>query len=262
MNFTFKEKYDIEDLLQIMKLLRSENGCPWDREQTHGSIRKNFIEETYEVAEAIDKQDSALLREELGDVLLQIVFHSEMEEEAGRFSFGDVVNEICQKLIIRHPHVFSDIQVSGVEDVLDNWNRIKQKTKGQSTASETLDSVPRQLPALMRSEKVQSRAKKAGFDYPDVDMALNDLKSEVSELSAAIDKKDTGNIAEELGDVLFSAVNVSRFFHMDPEELLTHSCDKFIARFKIVEALAQEQNMDLKQSDIDVLNQLWKEAKK
>ena len=133
MDFVFKDKYDINDLKAIMKLLRGENGCPWDREQTHESIRKNLIEETYEAVEAIDKKDSALLKEELGDVLLQIVFHSEMEEEAGRFCFDDVANDICQKLIIRHPHVFGNTKVSGVSDVLSNWNAIKQETKGQKT---------------------------------------------------------------------------------------------------------------------------------
>lgn len=260
--FEKKSRYTVEDLKQIVALLRSENGCPWDREQTHTSIRKNLIEETYEAVEAIDRADPALLREELGDVLLQVMLHAQMEDEAGRFTFDDVANDICQKLIIRHPHVFGDVQVHGVDEVLDNWNSIKQKTKGQTTASETLDAVPRQLPALMRSDKVQSRARKAGFDYPDAAMAMDELKSEVEELTDAMAAGETPAVAEELGDVLFAAVNVSRFYQLDAEELLTRSCDKFIARFKLVERLAEERGIDMKAADIDALNVLWRDAKR
>ncbi len=261
MTFKQKQSYGIEDLREIMRVLRSESGCPWDREQTHASIRKDFIEETYEAIEAIDQNDPAMLREELGDVLLQIVFHTQMEEEAGTFSFDDVVDEICKKLIIRHPHVFGDAQVSDVSDVLDQWTRIKQETKGQTTASETLDAVPKQLPALMRAQKVQGRAKKAGFDYPDATMAFDDLKSEVIELSAAMDAQDADNIKEELGDVLFAAVNVARLCGEDAEETLTGSCNKFIARFKHVEALAAAERVDLKTASVETLLALWKKAK-
>lgn len=261
MTFKQKQSYGIEDLREIMRVLRSESGCPWDREQTHASIRKDFIEETYEAIEAIDQNDPAMLREELGDVLLQIVFHTQMEEEAGTFSFDDVVDEICKKLIIRHPHVFGDAQVSDVSDVLDQWTRIKQETKGQTTASETLDAVPKQLPALMRAQKVQGRAKKAGFDYPDVTMAFDDLKSEVTELSAAMDAQDADNIKEELGDVLFAAVNVARLCGEDAEEALTGSCNKFIDRFKHVEALAAAERVDLKTASVETLLALWKKAK-
>lgn len=158
MDFEFKEKYDINDLLKIMKILRSENGCPWDREQDHKSIRKDFIEEVYEACEAIDLDDSELLREELGDVLLQVVFHATIEEEQGRFDFGDAVNDVCSKLIIRHPHVFGDVKVKDSEDVLRNWNDIKQETKGQETYTETLRSVCTALPALMRAQKIGKRA--------------------------------------------------------------------------------------------------------
>ena len=261
MTFKQKQSYGIEDLREIMRVLRSESGCPWDREQTHASIRKDFIEETYEAIEAIDQNDPAMLREELGDVLLQIVFHTQMEEEAGTFSFDDVVDEICKKLIIRHPHVFGDAQVSDVSDVLDQWTRIKQETKGQTTASETLDAVPKQLPALMRAQKVHGRAKKAGFDYPDATMAFDDLKSEVIELSAAMDAQDADNIKEELGDVLFAAVNVARLCGEDAEETLTGSCNKFIARFKHVEALAAAERVDLKTASVETLLALWKKAK-
>lgn len=261
MDFQQKDRYGIEDLKQIMVLLRSENGCPWDREQTHASIRRNLIEETYEVCEAIDKQDAVLLREELGDLLLQVVFHAQMEAEKSVFQFDDVVNDICQKLIVRHPHVFGEVKASNLEEALDSWNAVKQKTKGQTTAAQTLESVPRQLPALMRSEKVQSRARKAGFDYHDVSEALADLDSEVRELHEAVQRDDSQNVAEELGDLLFSAVNVSRFYGLDPEETLGVSCEKFIRRFALVEQLAKERHIDMKQADMERLNQLWKEAK-
>lgn len=262
MEFERKTRYTVEDLCEIMRLLRSENGCPWDRVQTHESIRKNLIEETYEAVEAIDCKDSSMLKEELGDVLLQVVFHAQMEDEEGRFTFGDVANDICQKLIIRHPHIFSDAKADSVDQVLTNWNQIKQETKGQKTAAETLAAVPRQLPALMRSEKVQSRACKAGFDYPDVQSAFAELKSELDELSGAMEEADIAHIAEEIGDTLFAAVNVARFYDMDPEELLTRSCDKFIRRFTSVEEQAEAEQINLKKADEKTLNRLWNAAKK
>lgn len=259
--FIPKEQYGINDLLNIMKLLRGENGCPWDREQNHHSIRKNFLEETYEVMEAIDSEDTVLLEEELGDVLLQIVFHARMEEEAGRFGFEDVCDGICKKLIVRHPHVFGTVAVSGSAEVLDNWDRIKRQTKGQLTATQTLKSVPAVLPALMRSEKVQHRAAKAGFDYPDVEWAMRDLESELEELKQAIAGKAQDEIEEELGDLLFSAVNVSRFVKTDAEQSLAKSCEKFIARFEQVEKLATEAGLDMKSASIEELDKLWKQAK-
>ena len=260
-DFTFKDQYSIDDLLRIMEILRSENGCPWDREQTHESIRKNMIEETYEVVEAIDKQDPALLREELGDVLLQVVFHSRMEEEAGRFTFDDVANDICQKLIERHPHIFGDVVADNSDQVLKNWDAIKKQQKHQKTYTQTLEDVPAVLPALMRASKVQQRAARAGFDYPDLSGALEDLKSEVVELTDAITQNDSQNAEEELGDILFAAVNVSRFLKTDAEETLTRSTEKFIRRFKKVEELAAARKIDMKSAGIDTLNELWKQAK-
>ncbi len=259
--FTQKTHYEISDLLKIVELLRGENGCPWDREQDHHTIRKNFLEETYEAVEAIDKEDPALLQEELGDVLLQVVFHARMEEEAGRFGFSDVCDGICKKLVERHPHVFGEVTVSGTGEVLSNWEQIKQKSKGQKTASETLRSVPAVLPALMRSEKVQHRAAKAGFDYTDCGWAMRDLESELSELKEAIAEGEQAHIEEELGDLLFSAVNVARFVRTDPENALTNSCEKFIRRFEQVETLARERGIDMKTTPIEELDRLWKEIK-
>lgn len=176
-----KEKYGIQDLLQIMQILRGENGCPWDKEQTHKSMRRDMLEEAYEVCEAIDLEDRELLKEELGDVLLQVVHHARIEQEQGNFDFEDVCDGICRKLMVRHPHVFSDVQVSGTEEVLNNWDKIKQQTKGQTTGSETLTSVPKTFPALMRAQKVQKRAGKLGFNYPDIYWAMDDLNSELDE---------------------------------------------------------------------------------
>lgn len=260
MDFTFKKRYNIEDMLEIMRILRSENGCPWDREQDHHSIRKDFIEEVYEAVEAIDLEDTALLREELGDVLLQVVFHSRIEEEKGSFNFDDVVNEVCQKLVIRHPHVFGDVSVKSSDDVLKNWNNIKQETKGQETYTETLESVCSALPALMRAQKLGQRAKRAGLDFADAGSALDALESEIAELKAAI--AENSNVEEEIGDVLFSAVNVSRLCGYDAEEALTRSSDKFIDRFRKAEELTRFDGADMKSLNIDELDAYWQKAKK
>ncbi len=261
-DFTIKDRYTIEDLRQIMRILRSEGGCPWDREQDHHSIRKNFIEETYEVCEAIDTEDTALLREELGDVLLQVVFHTQMEEERGTFYFEDVCTEICKKLVVRHPHIFADVCVNNSSEVLRNWDAIKKREKGQQSDTQTLQSVSKALPGLMRSAKVQQRAARAGFDYPDEKWAMSDLRSEVDELEEAMEQGDGAHIDEELGDLLFAAVNVSRFVHVDAEEALGRACEKFIARFSKVEQLAAEQGVDMKNAPIEKLDELWRQAKK
>ena len=236
MEFQRKDKYSMDDLLEIMKILRAPGGCPWDREQTHQSIRNCFIEETYEAVEAIDTEDPVLLQEELGDVLLQVLFHSEIEEEEGRFDFSDVVDGEAKKMVERHPHVFGSVTVDGTEDVLTNWDAIKKKTKAQKTQTEVLQSVSKALPALMRSQKVQQKAAKVGFDWPDV--------------------------SEELGDLLFSVVNVARFLHVSAEQSLSEACEKFIRRFQKVEELANARGVDMQSAGIDALDKLWEEAKK
>lgn len=259
--FEKKECYHIDDLLAIMKILRSENGCPWDKEQTHASIRKNFIEEVYEACEAIDKQDVELLREELGDVLLQVVFHAQMCEEEGQFSFDDVADGICKKLIVRHPHIFSDVVADTSEEVLKNWDAIKQSQKGQS-AADTLVSVPSNLPALMRSQKIGQRAARAKFDYTDSLQAFSDLESEVTELKAAIESGRAEHIEEELGDLLFSAVNVSRLCDVDAEYALTQSSEKFIRRFTKMQDIALSKGEEIQNLSMDTLNTYWKQAKR
>lgn len=262
MDFDFKTKYSMADLLQIMRILRSPDGCPWDREQTHQSIRSCFIEETYEAVEAIDTDDTELLKEELGDVLLQVLFHSQIEAESGSFDFSDVVDGIAKKMIVRHPHVFGDTVVKNSDDVLVNWDAIKKKTKSQTTQTEVLQSVSVALPALMRSAKVQQKAAKVGFDWPDISGALQKVDEELSELKEAVKEDDQTACGEELGDLLFSVVNVSRFLHLEPEQTLSLACNKFISRFSKVEQLANEQNIRLSDSSIEQLDLLWNEAKK
>lgn len=260
-DFEFKSKYNIEDLLVIMKLLRGEGGCPWDREQTHESIKKNFIEETYEVIEAINKNDKDLLLEELGDVLMQVVFHTELETEQGGFDFDDVADGICKKLILRHPHVFGDVKADNTAEVLRNWDDIKIKSKGQKSQTETMLSVPRELPALMRAAKVQQKAAKVGFDWKDINGAKQKLHEEIGELDRAVENGDGDNAFEELGDLLFSAVNVSRFLKFDAEEALTSATDKFINRFEKVERLAAERGVDMNAASLEELDALWDEVK-
>lgn len=261
MDFVFKNNYGINDLIEIMKILRSENGCPWDKEQTHKSIRKDFIEEVYEAVEAIDTDDTELLREELGDVLLQVVFHSQIEAENNSFTFDDVANDICQKLIIRHPHVFGDIKVSDSDEVLKNWNNIKQDTKGQETYTETLESICKALPALMRAQKTGQRAKRAGMDFQDVNCAVERLEEEISELKQALMSNNSELIEEEIGDVLFSAVNVSRLTGIDAEEALSKSTDKFIKRFAAAEKMIRCDGQNMKALTIDQLDAYWQKAK-
>lgn len=260
-NFDFKEKYDINDLLKIMELLRSPGGCPWDREQTHESIRNGLIEETYEVIEAINKGDRELLLEELGDVLLQVVFHAELEKEKDSFDFSDVCDGICKKLVERHPHVFGSVNVENTDDVLKNWDDIKRKSKGQKTQGSAMEKIPRELPALMRAEKIQSKAKKAGFDWDNVSGALDALESEIRELKEAMQKGSHDEIEDEMGDVLFSCVNVSRFIDVEPELALTRSNEKFIKRFLEVERLAKEKDINMKEETIEELDKLWNQAK-
>lgn len=260
-DFTPKAKYGVEDLLEIMRLLRSPEGCPWDREQTHESIRTDFLEETHEALEAIDTGDADGLKEELGDVLLQVVFHSRIEEENGRFDFGDVVDGICRKLVVRHPHVFGSGRADNAGEVLQNWDAIKRETKGGKTQADLLAGVPRSLPALMRAAKVQKRARRVGFDWPDVSGAMAALDSETVEFRQAVAAGDTQAMEEELGDLLFSAVNVSRFLRVDAEQALTRASDKFIRRFALVEKLAADRDIDLAASSLEILDGLWDEAK-
>ena len=257
-----KESYRLDDLVRIVEILRAPNGCPWDREQNHHSMRKNFIEEVYEAVEAIDTDDTALLREELGDVLLQIVFHAGMEQEVGSFSFDDVCDGICKKLIRRHPHVFGDVVANDSKEAFNSWEAVKREEKGHRNAASVIDSVSQALPALMRADKIGARAAKAGFDHECFEDAFDHLKSEICELQEAIAGNDAKAVEDELGDVLFAVVNIARHKELDPEHALSLATDKFSRRFRKVEAMAAEREIDMKTTGMNVLDSLWEEAKK
>ena len=261
MEYPQKEQYDFNDLVEIVRILRAPGGCPWDMAQTHKSIRSNFIEETYEAIEAIDTDDKELLKEELGDVLLQVALHAEMERETGAFDMNDVCDGICKKLIIRHPHVFGDKNAENEKQALQNWDAVKMQTKQQKSQTEAMKSVSRALPSLMRSEKVQRKSAKVGFDWDSVDGALEKLYEEYSELKVAITHGSLENQSEELGDLLFSAVNISRFLGIDSEKALSDATDKYINRFSMVEQLANERGIDMKEATLSQLDSLWEEVK-
>lgn len=246
----------MDDLLKIMELLRSPGGCPWDRAQTHQSIRDNMLEEAYEAADAIDRMDMDNLKEELGDVLLQVVFHASMAQEAGHFTFADVVDGVCQKLVFRHPHVFGTVDAKDPAGALSAWDAQKREEKGQRTAADTLDSVARALPALTRAAKLQSKAAKAGFDWRDPAPAMDKLSEELGEFQAAV--REGSNMEEELGDLLFAAVKAGRFAGVDGETALQKACEKFIHRFRRVEELAPAP---LDKLDVPALEELWTRAK-
>lgn len=256
-DFKKKDRYGYEDLVQIIHLLRSPGGCPWDQEQTHQSIRRNFLEETYEVLEAIDDDDPVHMCEELGDVLTQVVFHGDIEQDAGRFTLEDVYDGVCKKMILRHPHIFGTTHVDGTAQVLENWDAIKRVEKGQKTFTDTLTAVPKNLPANWRAEKLMKKASKAGFAWADASEAMDKLDEESRELRAAVSAGE--NPAEELGDTLFSAVGVCYALGLDPEDLLHAACEKFIGRFSRMESLAEGAQLD--QLDREQLLQLWNQAK-
>ena len=262
-DFQCKSRYGWEDFLEIMKLLRSPGGCPWDAEQTHASIRRNFLEETYEVLDALDRDDPHAMCEELGDVLMQVVFHTQIETERGHFTMDDVVDGVAQKLVYRHPHVFGGtMQADNSEQVLVNWEVLKRQEKGQRSTSDAIESVPHTLPALWRAEKVQSKAAKAGFDWKDAVSALAKLEEEVRELREALESgRDAGaphGIREEVGDTLFMAAKVGQMTGVDPEDALHRACDKFDARFRSVEQAADKPLSDYDEAG---LIELWKAAK-
>lgn len=229
-NFQRKQRYGWEDLLTIMHLLRAPEGCPWDREQTHQSIRRNFLEETYEALDAIDRNDTPGMCEELGDVLLQVVFHSVMEEEQGRFTADDVVDGVAQKLVFRHPHVFGAAEAADSAQALEGWEAQKKKEKGFTSPADAVEAVPHTLPALWRAEKIVSRSVKAGFNWDSAAGALDKLDEETAELRQAVEAgqpvDSPHGIREELGDALFILCKIAQMSGVDPEDALHRACDK------------------------------------
>ncbi|AJD27702.1 nucleoside triphosphate pyrophosphohydrolase [Clostridium botulinum] len=253
--------YDFMDLLDIMDKLRGEGGCPWDKEQTHVSLKKYLIEESYEVIEAIDNKDVDMLIEELGDVLLQVVFHSQIGKEDGFFEIKDVIQFICDKMINRHPHVFADLEINNSSEVLENWDKIKSKEQGTETYTDSIRHIAKTLPALMRADKVQKKAAKVGFDWDNIEDAMKKIMEEYKEIEDVYKSKNKVKILEEIGDLLFSVVNVARFLDIDPENALNYSIDKFINRFQYIEDEAIFMGRKLDNMSLEEMDKLWKEAK-
>ena len=256
LDFLCKESYDLRDFVALITFLRSPDGCPWDQVQTHESIRRNFLEETYEACEAIDAGDTAHLKEELGDVLMQVLFHTDIERAAGHFDIDDVADAACKKLVYRHPHVFRRDEPDAPD-----WDTIKQRERAQTTTAEAMDSVARSLPALWRCEKIQAKAARTGFEWPDADAALDKVAEETQELREAVASGDADAVTEELGDLLFAAVKVARFAGVDPEQAAHAACEKFIRRFAAMEAAAADSGVPLKQRTLAQMQPLWQQAK-
>ncbi len=256
-----KKRFIMDDLMEIMQQLRGEKGCPWDLKQNHESLKHYLIEETYEVIEAIDEKNMDKLMEELGDLLLQIVFHARIAEENNGFNFNDVVTCISAKMIRRHPHVFGKVKADTPHQVLINWDKIKRAEKGLKSYAEMMKDVPRHLPALMRAAKVQEKAAKVGFDWEKVDEAQEKLFEEVNELKEVYKTGDRGKIKEEIGDVFFAAVNVARLLKIEPEMALKDTITKFISRFSLIEKLARQSNRGLEEMTLEEMDALWDKAK-
>lgn len=252
------ENYDFYHLLEIMEKLRSPGGCPWDREQTHKTLKQNLIEEAYEVLEAIDLEDSDKIIEELGDLLLQVVFHSQIAKECGEFDIADVTTRICRKLIERHPHIFGNVKADTAEQVITNWEAIKKKEKGLKNHTQVLRDIPKNLPALMRGYKVQKKAALVGFDWDCVEDAMKKVDEELEELKSVYLTRDNDKIAEELGDLIFAIVNVARFLKVEPELALGATIDKFIRRFEYIENNADQPLEKMTLAEMDIL---WNKAK-
>lgn len=262
-DFQCKPHYGWEDFLEIMRLLRAPGGCPWDAEQTHSSIRRNFLEETCEVLDAIDHDDPHAMCEELGDILMQVVFHAQIEAERGRFTMDDVVDGVARKMVFRHPHVFGGtMRADNSEQVLANWEVLKRQEKGQRSTADAIEAVPHTLPALWRAEKIMGKTVKAGFNWDSVSGALDKLEEEVRELRQAV---ETGRAAEaahgvreELGDTLLITSKIAQMSGVDPEDALHRACDKFDARFRRVEEATDRPFTELAGAELEAL---WEAAK-
>lgn len=255
--------YPLDPLVEVMKRLRAPDGCPWDNIQTNASLRRYLVEETYEVLEAIDEQDWGKVQEELGDVLLQVVFHATIAAENQLFDINDVIATITEKLIRRHPHIFGDTEVNSAREVTSNWEKIKQQERralGREYAS-ILDGVPKDLPALTQAEKTQAKAARVGFEWDDVSGAIAKVQEELDELAKAREKGNQDAIQEEMGDVLFALVNVARYLGVDPEMALRASTKKFVNRFHYIEDVAEEEGLSLSVMGLDELDRLWDAAK-
>ncbi len=259
-DYETRTRHGFEDVMRIVRRLRAPNGCPWDREQTHISLKNALLEESYELIDAIDEDDDAHICEELGDVLLQFALHAAIGEEQSAFTARDACTELVEKLIYRHPHVFGDIRVSGSDEVLKNWDALKMAQRKQNTQTEVLKSVPKSFPALLRSRKVQKKAADVGFDWNGAEEAFYKIAEETEELRQAMEQES--NVEEEMGDLLFAVVNVARLLKLEPEFLLMRATDKFIARFEKMEELSLSGGKALKELPFAEQDKLWEKAKK
>lgn len=249
-----------DELLAIMKRLRGPGGCPWDAEQTHESLKRYLLEEAYEVIEAIDTNSSDLLKEELGDLLLQPIFHAAIAEETGKFTMQDVIKGLCDKLIRRHPHVFGDMKINSSDAQIENWERIKKAEKGDERKS-ALSGVPPQLPALLKAQKITEKAARVGFDWEHVDQVVAKVMEELHEFEEAMAEGDNEHMEAELGDLLFAIVNLGRFLSINPEEALRKTISRFQTRFQYVEDTLHSQGQQMNTSTLEEMDRLWEEAK-
>lgn len=252
----------IKRLIEIVEKLRGPGGCPWDREQNHASILSCLLDETYEFFEAVDQNDPQKIKEELGDLLLQVILHSQMAKEENQFTIEDVAKEICEKLIRRHPHVFGNVQVSSSKEVINNWEQIKKNEKGKEHRRYLVDDIPVALPSLFRAEKIQRRVARVGFDWHNMGPALDKVEEEFKEFREAIENGDKENAYEELGDIFFALVNVARHNGICAEEALRAANNKFSERFKYVEDACIAANIDIKNANLEQLDYFWEESKK
>ena len=258
--YEVRSRHGFDDVMRLVRHLRAPNGCPWDREQTHVSLKNALLEESYELIDAIDEADDAHICEEMGDVLLQFALHAAIAEEQCAFTARDACTELVEKLIYRHPHVFGNIRVSGSDEVLKNWDALKMTQRKQTTQTAVLKSVPKSFPALLRSRKVQKKAADVGFDWENAQQAFYKIAEETQELQEAMEQGS--HIEEEMGDLLFAVVNVARLLKLEPEFLLMQATDKFISRFETMEQLAKNRGKELKEMPFSEQDQLWDEAKK
>jgi tetrapyrrole methylase family protein/MazG family protein len=248
-------------LVKLMAALRGPEGCPWDRKQTPGSLKPFLVEECYEVIDALDEGNPDKIKEELGDLLFQILFHARIAEERGHFSIDDVITAIQEKMTRRHPHVFGDEKLATDKEVLANWEEIKKKEKGHEDRRSILEGVPKELPSLLRAHRLQERAARVGFDWNHLNEALPKLDEEIAEFKESLKEENAGKIEEELGDVFFTLVNISRFLGVNPDEALRKTISKFIHRFRYIEEHAANAGTSLNDMTLDEMEALWQQAK-
>ena len=261
MNAQNGQNNPLQRLVELMATLRGPDGCPWDRKQTPESLKPFLVEECYEVVDAIEDGAPAKVRDELGDLLFQIIFHARIAEEAGQFTINDVITAIHEKMTRRHPHVFGDDKLSTDKEVLSNWEEIKRREKGHEDRKSILEGVPKELPSLLRAHRLQERAARVGFDWAHLNEAMPKLDEEIAEFKESLKSEDAGKIEEELGDVFFMLVNISRFLGVNSEDALRKTISKFIHRFRYIEEHAEQAGRSLNDMTLDEMERLWQESK-